>query len=278
MTAPQLPGCSVRRVPALAQTHQTRQMHRLIAACLGILGLSGVSVSHATEVRVLTAGAFKPVLETLIPAYEERTRNVVVVVNDTVGALVRRIEAGEAFDVAVLTPEAVARLAKAGKVLPVVVPLARVGIGVAVGEGAPVPEVGTTAAFTQTLLAAHAVAFVDPASGGSSGIYLAQLFERLGIADRIMRKAVLVPGGLAAARIVSGEADLALHQISEILAVPGARLAGPIPAELQQYTVYVGAIGAAVRERDAAASFLQDLTGEGAAGVLKQKGMEPSKD
>lgn len=226
----------------------------------------------------MTAGAFKPVLETLIPAYEERTRNVVVVVNDTVGALVRRIEAGEAFDVAVLTPEAVARLAKAGKVLPVVVPLARVGIGVAVGEGAPVPEVGTTAAFTQTLLAAHAVAFVDPASGGSSGIYLAQLFERLGIADRIMRKAVLVPGGLAAARIVSGEADLALHQISEILAVPGARLAGPIPAELQQYTVYVGAIGAAVRERDAAASFLQDLTGEGAAGVLKQKGMEPSKD
>ncbi len=226
----------------------------------------------------MTAGAFKPVLETLIPAYEERTRNVVVVVNDTVGALVRRIEAGEAFDVAVLTPEAVARLAKAGKVLPVVVPLARVGIGVAVGEGAPVPEVGTTAAFTQTLLAAHAVAFVDPASGGSSGIYLAQLFERLGIADRIMRKAVLVPGGLAAARIVSGEADLELHQISEILAVPGARLAGPIPAELQQYTVYVGAIGAAVRERDAAASFLQDLTGEGAARVLKQKGMEPSKD
>ena len=253
-------------------------MHRMLATCLVLFGLLGARATRATEIRVLTAGAFKPVVETLAHAYEERTRNVVVVVNDTVGALVRRIEAGEAFDVAVLTPEAVAQLGKAGLVVPGAVPLAQVGIGVAIREGAPVPEVGTTAAFTQALLAAQAVAFVDPASGGSSGIYLAHLFEQLGIADRIMQKAVLVPGGLVATRVVSGEADLALHQISEILAVPGARLAGPIPAELQQYTVYVGVIGAAARDRDMAATFLRDLTGEGAASVLKQKGMDPPTD
>lgn len=254
-------------------------MYRTLARCLVLLGLLGTPAALAAEVRVLTAGAFKPVVAALAPAYEERTGNVVVVVNDTVGALLRRIEGGEAFDVAVLTPEAVVRLGEAGKVVPgSAVPLARVGIGVAVKEGAPVPEIGTAAAFTQALLAARAVAFVDPASGGSSGIYLAGLFERLGIADRIRPKAVLVPGGLVAARVVSGEADLALHQVSEILAVPGARLAGPIPAELQNYTVYAGAVGAAARDRDAAGAFLRDLTGEGAARVLKQKGMDAPTD
>ena len=94
-------------------------------------------------------------------------------------------------------------------------------------------------------MAALVVAFVDPASGGSSGIYLASLFDRLGIADRIRPKAVLMLSGLVATRVVSGEAGLALNQISEILVMPGARLAGPIPADLQMYTVYAGAIDAA---------------------------------
>lgn len=252
-----------------------RHMPWLLATCLVFFGLLGAPATLAAEIRVLSAGAFKPVLEALVPAYEKRTGNAVVVVNDTVGALVRRIEAGEAFDVAVLTPEAVARLGKAGKVVPGAVPLARVGIGVAVREGAAVPKIDTTAAFKQALLDARAVALVDPASGGSSGIYLAHLFERLGIADRIMPKAVLVPGGLVATRVLSGEADLALHQISEILAVPGTHLAGPIPAALQQYTAYVGITGAAARDQGTATAFLQDLTGEDAARVLKQKGMDP---
>ena len=253
-------------------------MHRMLALCCILFGLLRAPTALTAEVRVLTAGAFKPVVAALVPAYEARTKNVVVVVNDTVGALVQRIEAGEAFDVAVLTPEAVAQLGKMGKVVSSPVPLAQVGIGVAVREGAPMPEVGTTAAFTQALLAARAVAFINPAAGGSSGIYLAHLFERLGIADQIMQKAVLVPGGLVATRVVSGEADLALHQISEILAVSGARLVGPIPAELQQYTVYVGAISAAARDQNTAAVFLRDLTGEGAARILQQKGMNPPND
>lgn len=162
-----------------------------------------------------------------------------------------------------------------GKVAPgSAVPLGRVGIGVAVREGAPAPDIGTVAAFTQALLAARAVAYVDPASGGSSGIHLAGLFVRLGIADRIGPKAVLVPGGLVAARLVTGEADLALHQVSEILAVPGARLVGPIPAEVQNWTVYAGAVCAGARDMEAAQALLRDLAGPEAVGVLQQKGME----
>ena len=250
-------------------------MQGMLLGCFALLGWLGTSVASAAEIRVLTAGAFKPVVAAVAPGFEKRTGNTVVVVNDTVGALMRRIAAGEAFDVAVLTPEAVARLGGAGKVVSgSSVTLARVGIGVAVKDGAPAPDIGTVASFARALLAARAVAYVDPASGGSSGTYLAQLFERLGISDRIGPKAVLVPGGLVATRVVSGEADLALHQISEILAVPGARLVGPIPAELQSYTIYQGAIGATVRDRDAAGAFLQDLTGGKAISALKEKGME----
>jgi molybdate transport system substrate-binding protein len=118
------------------------------------------------------------------------------------------------------------------------------------------------------------VAYIDPASGGSSGIYLAQLFETLGIAAPIAAKAVLVPGGLVAQRVVSGEAELAIHQISEILAVPGAVLVGPLPAEIQNYTVYVGAVSATARDAAAAQALLAALAGPGALPVLKDKGMD----
>jgi molybdate transport system substrate-binding protein len=118
------------------------------------------------------------------------------------------------------------------------------------------------------------VAYIDPAAGGSSGIYLSQLFEKMGIAARIKPKAVLVPGGLVAQRVVSGEADLAIHQISEILAVPGATLVGPIPAEIQNYTVYAGGVATAARDAAAAQAFLALLGSAGAQAVLKDKGME----
>ena len=140
-------------------------------------------------------------------------------------------------------------------------PLAKVGIGVAVKQGAPQPRIATTADFRDALLAARAVAYIDPASGGSSGIYLAQLFERMGIAPQVKAKAVLVPGGLVAQRLVTGEADIAVHQVSEILAVPGVTLVGPIPAEVQNYTVYAAGIAARSEAMGAAQQLLSVLAG-----------------
>jgi molybdate transport system substrate-binding protein len=176
--------------------------------------------------------------------------------NDTAGALARRIGNGEAFDVVVLTPAALEQLEQAGRVARgSSVRLARVAIGVAVKQGAPRPDIATESDFRQALLAARAVAYIDPAAGGSSGIYLTQLFQRMGIAAQIAPKAVLVPGGLVAQRLVSGEADLALHQISEILAVPGVTLVGPIPAEVQNYTVYAGGLAATSADLPAARAF-----------------------
>lgn len=231
--------------------------------------------ASAADIKVLTAGAFKPVVTEVVAAFEKQSGHKVTVENDTAGALLRRISGGEAFDLVVLTPGALDELAKAGKVVTgSATKLARVAIGVAVKRGAPLPDISTVAAFQSTLLAARAVAYIDPAAGGSSGIYLTQLFEKMGIADRIKPKAVLVPGGLVALRLVNDQADLAIHQISEILAVPGAVLVGPIPAEIQNYTVYAGGLSATAKEVDAARSLLAALKSDSARDIMKAKGLE----
>jgi molybdate transport system substrate-binding protein len=232
--------------------------------------------SQAAELTVLSAGAFKQVAAAVIPAFEASTGNTVTLQNDTVGALVRRIEAGQAFDVVLMSPSGLSELAKAGKVVAgSETTLAKVGIGVAVKAGAPKPDISTVAAFKAAMLHARAVAYIDPESGGSSGIYVAKLFQTLGIADAMRPKSVLVKGGLAAEAVVDGRADIVVHQISEIVAVPGAMLIGPLPAEIQSETVYAGAIAAGSASPDAARTFLAALTAPTVRSVLIEKGMMP---
>ena len=224
---------------------------------------------------MLTAGAFKPVLSTVAEAFEKQTGHTVKIENDTAGALLRRISGGEAFDLAIITPGALDELAKTNRVSPTsITRLARVAIGVAVKKGAPAPDIRTVDAFKTALLNARAVAYIDPQAGGSSGIYLSGLFEKMGIADRIKPKAVLVPGGLVAERLVNDQADIALHQISEILAVPGAQLVGPIPVEIQNYTVYAGALSPTVRDAAATQALLTALKSEAAREAMKKLGLE----
>jgi molybdate transport system substrate-binding protein len=249
---------------------------RPYAFALSIATLLVAAPATAAEIKVLSAGAFKAVVVALVPAFEQQTGHKVTVDNDTAGGLARRIAGGEPFDVVAMPPGGIEPLVKAGKVVDgSAVPLARVAIGVAVKKGVAAPDISTVATFRDALLKARAVAYIDPASGGSSGIYLAQLFEKLGIADAIKAKAVLVPGGLVAERLVNDQADIAVHQISEILAVPGATLVGPIPREIQNYTVYAGALSTAARDTSAAHALLAALKGPSAAAVLNEKGMEP---
>jgi molybdate transport system substrate-binding protein len=244
---------------------------------IGVLAgcVLGATALAAAELKVLTAGACKPVVTALVADFE-KGGHTVTIDNDTAGALMRRIDGGEAFDLAVLTPQALRELSERGKIDAASIKrLARVGIGVAIKEGAPRPSIATVDDFKQALLAARAVAYIDPAAGGSSGIYLAQLFDKLGIADAIKAKAVLVPGGLVAQRVVNGEADIGIHQISEIKAVRGATLVGPLPAEIQHYTVYAGGIGAQARDPHAAKKLIDLLAGDEAKAALKRLGMEP---
>jgi molybdate transport system substrate-binding protein len=152
-----------------------------------------------------------------------------------------------------------------------------VGIGVAVKAGAAKPAIGTVDEFKAAVLAARKVAYIDPAAGGSSGIYLDGLFTKMGIIDAVRAKAVLVPGGLVATRVVDGQADLAIHQISEILPVEGATLVGPLPDAIQNHTTYAGAVSAKAANAQAAQAFLSTLSGPEAAETLRGKGMLPAR-
>jgi len=245
----------------------------IVTVCL--FGLTS-SVS-AAEVKVLTAGAFKQMVLALVPDFEKQTGIKVVLDNDTAGGLKKRIEGGEAFDVAVITPAVLDELAGSGKVAPGTrVNLASVGIGVVVKEGAPKPDVSTVEAFKRALLEAKSVAYIDPASGGSSGIYVDKLLERLGIADQVRPKAKLKKGGYVAELIVNGEAEIGVHQISEIVPVKGAALAGPLPIEIQNTTTYAAGLSASPQNKEAAQALIKAFSGPAAAAVLRSKGMEPA--
>jgi molybdate transport system substrate-binding protein len=240
-----------------------------------LLGMLVCTQASAAEIRALVAGAYNAVLVVAQPEFERDTGHSLSIVNGTSGQIGARIVGGEPFDVAVAPPAILAGLRQKGLLAPGGGGLAEVGIGVAVKNGAPLPDISTVAAFRAAVLAAPRVAISDPATGGTSGIYLTKLFADWGIAETLRPRLVLVPGGYVAAALVNGSADLALHQISEILPVAGATLVGPLPAEVQTMTVYASAVGAAAHEPAAAEALLAWLMGPKGRAILAQKGMQP---
>lgn len=242
----------------------------LIVLCV----LAGVGPASAADLKLLTAGAFKSVALEIVPEFEKRTGHTVTIDNDTAGGLAKRVASGEYFDVVVMPPPAMAPFLGNKLVESSAKALARSGIGVAVRQGAPKPDISSVDAFKKALLAARAIAYIDPASGGSSGIYLAKLFEKMGIAPQLKPKTVLVKGGVVAEKVASGEAEIGLQQASELLAVPGAVFVGPIPLDLQNYTIYSGAVSAAARNRAAADALLLALADPGNLPLLKKKGLD----
>jgi molybdate transport system substrate-binding protein len=245
-----------------------------IAMALAMAGFADVGPAAAADIKVLTAGAMRGVLVEVLPQFEKQTGHKVTLDNATAGTLAKRIEDGEAFDAAVITPAVIDDLAKTGKIVAGSrMDVAKVGVGVAVKEGAPLPDIKTVEAFKRTLLAAKSVAYIDPASGGSSGIYFDRLLERLGIADQIRPKAKLKSGGYVAELVASGEAEMAVHQISEIMPVKGVTLVGPLPDEIQNVTVYAAGLGAKAKDAAAAKALIDYIAGPAAAPVLERKGM-----
>jgi molybdate transport system substrate-binding protein len=125
-----------------------------------------------------------------------------------------------------------------------------------VREGAPLPDISTSEAFKQTVLAAKSLVYVDPARGATSGIHFAGVLQRLGIADAVKDKTVLWPGGYAAEALVKGQAELCVHQISEILPVKGVTLVGPLPRGLQKITTYSAVLSSRAATPDVARAFI----------------------
>jgi len=257
----------------------TRRSNPLFMACLAVLGSACLGVASlsasAQPLQVLSAGAFKPVVLDLAASFEAEQRRAVRVDNGTAGEILKRLRAGESWDVVVAPPGTLKTLVDEGRIdAASIQPVARVAIGVAVRRGSPRPDIRTVEQFREAVLSARAPAFIDPKAGGSSGIYLDGLFQRMGIAESIRPRAVLVPGGLVAERLVTGEADLAIHQISEILPVAGAELVGPLPDSIQNYTVYAAALTRTSAQTAAGAALISMLKGQSAASVIRTRGME----
>lgn len=244
-----------------------------IALLVGALLLHAGPAATA-DIKVLTAGAMKSVVLVLQPGFETASGHKLVVDNDTAGGLTKRIDGGETFDMAIITPAAIDTLIRNGKVVDGSrVAVAKVGVGVAVKEGAPKPDLSSVDAFKRALLAANTVAYIDPASGGSSGIYVAGLLKRLGLAEEIKPKERLQAGGYVAEKVAKGEAEIAIHQISEILPVKGVVLAGPLPEEIQNYTVYAAGMSARASDPKAAQAWIDYLKSPAAAAAIESRGM-----
>jgi len=213
----------------------------IVWALIGSLVVAAPAM--AAEVRVLSAGAMKAMVTELSEGFHEETGHTVVITADTGGGLRKRVEGGEKADVLVAPDAVMDALAKSHHVVADSRrDLARTAVGVAVREGASKPDVSTVAAFKRAVLEAKSIVYLDPATGATSGIHVANVLKQLGLADAIKDKVVLWKGGYAAEAVASGKADLCLHQISEMLPVKGVTLVGPMPAEINKVTVYASSV------------------------------------
>jgi molybdate transport system substrate-binding protein len=239
-------------------------MRRCLFAWLILLS----SAAWAQELRVLSGGAAKSLVEPLAASFP---RGPVKVQYQPMGRLVQTLAAGEKPDLVIVTQETLPRLEQETKTKSRATPLARVGIGIAVNEKAPLPDVSTVEAFKRTLLAARSIVYIDPKIG-TSGKHVAEVLDRLGIAAEVNRKATLGQGGYIVEPVGRGEIELGIHQISEILPVKGVKLAGPLPRQLQKYTVYVAVPMSASR---LVPELIDHLTGPEAKARLAQAGYLP---
>ena len=221
----------------------------------------------AEQISVLSGGAAKSFIEPLAKTFPGHT---VKLEFQPMGKLTRSLAEGYQADMVVVTSEVLDQVKNQVRIEQAK-PIARVGIGVAVHESAKSPDISTVEAFKKTLLAAKSVVYIDP-KVGTSGKHVAEILQRLGIAEQVNAKAKLGTGGAITEPVGRGEIELGIHQISEILPVKGVKLAGPLPAELQKYTVYVAVPVMQSSKQQAVSDFIKHLTGPAARERLAQAG------
>jgi len=237
------------------------------------------SASCAAELKVISAGAVRGLIGQIIEDYSRQSGQKFDFTIGTTGQLRNIIASGQHADLIICSAPLMAELEKVGKFVPGSrIDLGRVGIGVAVRDGATVPDVATQDAFKAALVAAKSVAYTNPAEGGTSGIYFTGLAERLGIGDAVKAKSVLTKGGREAAiEVAEGRAEMAIVFMSEAVVVKGVKLAGPLPPPLQDYSVYAAAIPASSTDPAAAHAFVAALTSPAMAERWRSNGFEPPK-
>ena len=226
---------------------------------------------------VLSARAPQMALARLFADFTRASGHAVQASYGTVGAIGDRFKAGERADVLILSPAALAALGEA-LVAGSRTDVARAGLAVCIREGAAAPELATPEALRAALVAARRVSYSDPKAGGSAAAYFATLLERLGIAEAVNARAALGRNGHHVAELVAdGTAELGVSFLSELVAIRGVAIAGPLPAAVQNYTVYAAAVVAASHACEAGRALIASLTRPEADAIWREAGLEPAR-
>jgi len=229
--------------------------------------------ARAAEIKVLSGNGAKAAVRELAARFERESGHKVLLNFEVNAGVLRRVQAGEAFDVAVLNPPVLDELIKQGKVLgDSRAVIGRIGIGVGVRAGAPKPDISSVEAFRQSVLGARSVAY--PAEG-ASGKYFVSVLERLGIAAQMKPKLRPMPAEDTVEVVARGDADLVVVVASRIFDVPGVELVGLIPAELQTRIGFAAGVASSAKQSEAARALVRYLSAPEAAPLLRSMGIEP---
>ena len=233
-------------------------------------------------IKVIISGGFAAVYREVLPEFERSTGIKVETgsgASEGIGpkTIRHQLAHGAKADVVILSREGLRGLHEDGRIRAGSESgLATAPLAAAVRAGSPKPDIGTVEQLKTALLAAKSISYADPAKGGASGVYFAKVIDRLGIAEQMKSKTVLVPGAEAGELVAKGEVEMGVAQASEIAAVPGAQVVGPLPGDLNSVIVFAVGIGSTSKDPAAARSLIELLTGPTGSAVLKSKGMDPA--
>jgi molybdate transport system substrate-binding protein len=244
-----------------------------VALCVGATAGNARQTAPGSDLKVFTTRAIATVLHEIRGDVERNTGRKLSVTADVAIRLVRRVKAGEAFDVLVAAPSQIDELIADGMIIRETrTDIARSGIGVAVRHDAPKPDVGSLEAFTRALANARSIAYLKE---GQSGLYIAGVLDRLGIADQIKPKLTLPDTDIVAQLVSRGEVELGIVVITQILTTDGVSLAGALPPEIQSYITFTGGLSINSQALEPAKELLRMLQGPAAIAVMRSQGMEP---
>lgn len=239
---------------------------------LAILAVQG-TYTHAAEVRVLSSNGVHSVMVEMVPAFERATGHKISIDYYTANQVIDQLKAGEKADLVIITRPTVDGLIKEGKVVAGSDKvLGRSGVGVAIRAGLPKPDISTPEALKRALLDAKSITFTKT---GGSGIHVANVIKRLGIAEQVYAKATTPEGGAVGPLVARGEAEMAIQQIPELMAVKEIQYVGPLPKEFQIATVFTTGVMTGARQAEAAKALVDFLTTPAAVSLFKSKGLEP---
>jgi molybdate transport system substrate-binding protein len=234
------------------------------------------SPAGADEIRLLSAAAMQSVFKEIAGEFERSSGHKLTIAYGTIGGVNERVLKGEAADVVIGSTLIMPALVKEGKIRPdSLVTVCKTGIGLVVRSGASKPPMSSVEDFKQAVLAAKVLVYADPVRGGAAGVHIGRVLRDLGLADQLKSSIKLGAGGdVTEVTIAQGDGALGITQISEIVGKPSAQFVGPMPDELQNYTVFVAGTPENAKAPDAATAFVRFLSGPVAAGAIKAKGMQ----